>query len=384
MEMATSSVEFSFNDIVHRQINRVTMGSPLGPALANIFVGYYKSKLFLTTSKPEMYYRYMDDTFVVFSNEDECDLFLDSLNSLHLSLRFTFEKESNLALPFLDVLVEKSPSKFITSIYWKPTFTDQYLRWNSFSPRKRKTNLILTLTHWALAICSERLPLELDKIKSILLTNGYPEHVITSFMAMKMKQFHALPKFGLEKCPVYLYFPWLGSVSTRFEKQLKSAVKQCFSAVEPRVVYSTNKLLPATNKDVLPALQKTNVIYQFSCHSDSRYVGRTSQRLQDRIKQHVLKSIRSCSSSQKRLLPACRCRSTTQTNTQSLASDSAIGLHLLQNPTCAQHYDDSRFSILDQGHSPFHLSALEVTFIKTSNPALCRQKEFEYSLKIVH
>ena len=53
--------------------------------------------------------------------------------------------------------------------------------------------------------------------------------------------------------------------------------------------------------------------------------------------------------------------------------DSAIGLHLLQNPTCAQHYD-SRFSILAQGHSPFHLSAIEATFIKTSNPALCQHK----------
>ena len=173
--MVTSSVEFSFNDIMHRQIDGVAMGSPL----ANIFVGYYESKLFQTTSKPEMYYRYMNDTFVVFSNEDECDLFLDSLNSLHPSLRFTFEKESNLALPFLDVLVVKSPLKFITSIYRKPTFTGQYLRWNSFSPRKRKTNLFLTLTHWALAICSERLPSEPDKIKFILLTNGYPEHVIS-------------------------------------------------------------------------------------------------------------------------------------------------------------------------------------------------------------
>ena len=67
--------------------------------------------------------------------------------------------------------------------------------------------------------------------------------------------------------------------STWFEKQVKSAVKQCFSAVEPRVVYSTNELLSSTNKDVLPALQKSNMMYQFSCHRDSRYVGRTSQRL---------------------------------------------------------------------------------------------------------
>ena len=92
------------------------MGSHLGPALANIFVGYYESKLFQTSSKPEMYYRYVDDTFVVFSNKDKCNFFLDSLNSLHPSLCFTLEKESYLALPFLDVLVEKSSSKFITAI----------------------------------------------------------------------------------------------------------------------------------------------------------------------------------------------------------------------------------------------------------------------------
>ena len=134
-------------------------------------------------------------------------------------------------------------------------------------------------------------------MKFILLTDGYLEHVIKSFMATKMKQFYALPKFGPEKCPVNLCLPWLCSVFTRFEKQVKSAVKHCFSAVEPRVVYYTNERLSATNKDILPALQKSNVIYQFSCHCDSRYVRRTSQRLYDRIIQHVPKSIRFCFSS---------------------------------------------------------------------------------------
>ena len=52
------------------------------------------------------------------------------------------------------------------------------------------------------------------------MVNGYPEHVIKSFMAMKMKQFHVLPKFGPEKCPVYLRLPWLGSVSTRLKSKL--------------------------------------------------------------------------------------------------------------------------------------------------------------------
>ena len=92
--------------------------------------------------------------------------------------------------------------------------------------------------------------------------------------------------------------------------------------MKPYVVYSTNELLSATYMDVLPAFQESNVIYQFSCHCDSRYVGRISLRLQDRIKKHVPKSIRSSSSSQKRLLPACHCKS----SIQSLASDSAIEL----------------------------------------------------------
>ena len=171
-------------------------------------------------------------------------------------------------------------------------------------------------------------------------------------MAKKIKQFHGLPKFESERCPIYLYLPWLDSVSTRFEKQVKSAVKQSFSAVKPHVVYSTNELLSATNKDVL-ALRKSNLIYQFSCHCDSRYVGRIFQRLQNKIKQHVSKSIRSCSSFQKCILRGRQCKSSTQPNDQPLISDSAFifykdsaRLHLLQSPTCAQHYDDGRFIIL--------------------------------------
>ena len=59
----------------------------------------------------------------------------------------------------------------------------------------------------------------------------------------------------------------------------------------------------------------------------------------------------------------------------------AIGLQCLQNPICAQHYDDSRLSILAQSRSSFNLSALEATFIKISNPALFRKKRICVQLK---
>ena len=39
MKSATSSVEFNFNNTIYKQTDGVAMRSPLGPALANIFVG---------------------------------------------------------------------------------------------------------------------------------------------------------------------------------------------------------------------------------------------------------------------------------------------------------------------------------------------------------
>ena len=37
-------------------------------------------------------------------------------------------------------------------------------------------------------------------------------------------------------------------------------------------------MLPVTRKDILPTTQKNYVMYEYNCHSDSRYVERTSQR----------------------------------------------------------------------------------------------------------
>jgi len=149
------------------------------------------------------------------------------------------------------------------------------------------------------------------------------------------------------------------------------------------VVYTTKDLCPANKKDALPAFQQSNVIYQFSCNCDSWYVGRTSQRLQDRIKQRVPKSIRNATCSQTRIQPKRDCKSSTQLPTTHLSCDSAIGLHLSRNPICAQNYDDKQFSILAKGCSPVHLSVLEAIFIKTLNPVLCQQKEFVYNLTLL-
>ena len=91
---------------------------------------------------------------------------------------------------------------------------------------------------------------------------------------------------------MYLKAPWISSASQQLEHQAKSAIQNCYGAVSPRLIFSSQCMLPAAKKDVLPANQRSMVIYEYVCHCDSQYVGRTTQRLQERIKQHVPKAIR--------------------------------------------------------------------------------------------
>ena len=57
IKIATTSVEFSFNNKMYKQTDDVAMSSSFGPALANIFVGYHAEKLFIDSNLTLIFYR---------------------------------------------------------------------------------------------------------------------------------------------------------------------------------------------------------------------------------------------------------------------------------------------------------------------------------------
>ena len=144
---------------------------------------------------------------------------------------------------------------------------------------------------------------------------------------------------------------------------------------KPRVVYNTRVMLPSAKKDCISTTQKSCAVYEFSCRCEARYIGRTTQRLADRIKQYVPASIRKKSYAAREQPPHI-CKN----NKSKINCESVIGQHLIANPECAQTYTDDNFRIIGQARSSFHLSVLESVYIKTQNPVLCRQKEFVVSL----
>ena len=107
---------FLFDGIVYQQVDRVAMGSPLGPSLANAFLAHYE-QIWLNDCpdefKPVYFKRYVDEIFVLFRSPQHLEKFNEYLNTKHANIKFTNEKEINRSLPFLGVTI---------TVYHKPTF----------------------------------------------------------------------------------------------------------------------------------------------------------------------------------------------------------------------------------------------------------------------
>ncbi|GJQ68645.1 hypothetical protein Trydic_g17192 [Trypoxylus dichotomus] len=71
----------------------MAMGSPLSPALSNIYMEEYERReMDLFELKPKMWLRYVDDTFVIWPHgEEEINGFLRHLNGLEESIKFPME-----------------------------------------------------------------------------------------------------------------------------------------------------------------------------------------------------------------------------------------------------------------------------------------------------
>ena len=59
---------------------------------------------------------YVDDCFLLFRSLDHVPLFLDYLNRQHANIAFTAEIERDGKLPFLDIDISRSESKFATPV----------------------------------------------------------------------------------------------------------------------------------------------------------------------------------------------------------------------------------------------------------------------------
>jgi len=238
---------------------------------------------------PLVWYRYVDDTFVVIRNE-QIEGFTNHINSLDNHIKFTSEPESDSKLAFLDTLITRKPDGSLkTTIYRKPTHTDQYLSYESNHLGEHKLSVIKTLFHRAETIVTEEEDLKLEKghITKALKNCGYPK---VAFKKASIKK----PPRERNSTTHETHGPSL-SKPLPYIKGVTEPIRRYFQEVNAKsYVKSNNKIgeFLVHPKDKSHKKDIAGPVYLIPCQGDQRhecnesYIGETERTLSTRFLEH--------------------------------------------------------------------------------------------------
>ena len=118
-EFATSGTHFLFDGSYYDQIDGVAMGSPLGPVLANLFMGFHEKRWLdqFQFCDALLYRQYVDDIICLFNSEQDANEVFKFLNTQDPNMKFAFGNEKDGKLAFLDLLISKTDQDLCTSVY---------------------------------------------------------------------------------------------------------------------------------------------------------------------------------------------------------------------------------------------------------------------------
>ena len=229
LKLTTMGTVFYFNGNYYKQLDGVAMGTPLGPALANVFLYLHERKWLRkcpVAYAPIFYKGYVDDIFVLLKSENHLNNLLFYLNSKHPNIRFTCEIEEDKSLAFLEIDVYRGNNKFETLAHRKSTFSGVYTNYTSFIATEYKSSLITTLLCRSFIIVCDyhKLHEEIVMLKSALRQNGDPtrflDKIINKFLDKTFRK--RITITTISKKILSLVLPYLGIQSLRLKKKLNN------------------------------------------------------------------------------------------------------------------------------------------------------------------
>ena len=203
------------------------------------------------------------------------------------------------SLPFLDTLVTIQPDNTLsTSVYRKPTHTDQYLHWDSNHHITAKHSVYNTLAHRAKTVSStqDSLDQELLHIKTALQLCQFPNWALNQWEHSFKHPSHTSNNNNNSnnssnnqdlnnKYKATIVVPYIPKTADRFKRICKSKnIQVHFKGT------NTLRTTLVNPKDKDHKSKQTGVIYQYQCphiQCSSSYIGESGRSLGDRVKEHL-------------------------------------------------------------------------------------------------
>ena len=293
LEFCLRSTHFVFQGQHYEQVEGAAMGSPLSPIIANIYMEHFETRALETAPHPpSLWKRFVDDTFVILETTHK-EEFFQHINGIEKKIQFTAENtRADGSLPFLDTLVTaKEDGSLSTSIYRKPTHTNQYLQWDSHHSIANKYSVINSLLHRATNICSnqDQLKEELIYVERALTACKYPSRAI---QRMKVKK-NAPKQNRNNNRQNRINNNNRTSITVPYNKGLSESFKNIGRKFGIQVHFKSGRTLKeelVAPKDKDNITKKSGVIYRFKCdrlECDEEYIGETSRTFGERYREHL-------------------------------------------------------------------------------------------------
>ena len=224
------STYFQYNGSIYEQKDGAAMGSPVSAVIANLYMESFEEQAITTSSyKPTIWKRYMDDTFTIL-DRGNVDDFLQHLNNQQPSIRLTMETENNNKLAFLDTAVSRDPDgRLTTSVFRKPTHTDQYLAYDSHHPQSVKRGIVKCLYERAKRLVTKPSVISEEKkhLSSVLVSNGYPFSFLQKLTKTGRPNDSTKPAIEFKATAV---LPYVKGVSEQLRRSLQQKAYALFSS----------------------------------------------------------------------------------------------------------------------------------------------------------
>ena len=293
LEFCLRSTYFTYRGKFYEQLEGATMGSPISPIVANLYMENFEMRALQSSpNPPSVWKRFVDDTFVIMKKAHK-EEFLTHINSVDSNIQFTTEEPGpDGSLPFLDILITPDKDgRFEITVYRKPTHMDQYLQWDSHHPISSKYSVVGTLYHRARTICSKNklLQQEDDHLSKALRNCNYP---IWALNRVKMKMNNPGQKKRNKTNTTQHNNTPRPYITVPYYRGLSKSVKKKCSNYGVQVYFkggTTIKNLLVAPKDKDPMMKKSGVIYSYKCgrvKCDEEYIGESSRTFGERFKEH--------------------------------------------------------------------------------------------------
>ena len=232
------------------------MGCRPAPSYANLFMADIIDPAIIRLAKEsesnmnpiDLFKRFLDDIFIVYTGTIESlHIFLDEINNLHPSIKFTMshttppniEKpacdcKAEQSLPFLDTSCKILDGRIVTDLYRKETDRNQYLLPSSCHPTHVTENIPYSLALRIVRICtfSEDREKRFSELKDLLLSRDYKSGMIDSAIerARNIPRSEAVKRVSKEKTserPVFVihFDPRLPSIPAIVKKHWRTMVQ---------------------------------------------------------------------------------------------------------------------------------------------------------------